>query len=89
MIKKNNNDTDFKALWDEENQDLLDNIKIRKLKYLHNILTEKGCKKISELLDKNRNNPFFEFITNDNYNEYKMDAQNLNLIKFVDKYKNK
>ena len=85
----NNKDDEFKSLWDKENQELLSNIKIRKLKYIHNILNKKGCNKLSELLDKNRNNPFFDFINNTNYKYYKKDAENMNINIFVKKYKNK
>ena len=59
-------DTDFKSLWDDENQELLSIIKIRKLKYLYDILNQRGCIKLTELLDKHRKNPFFEFIDNNN-----------------------
>merc|ERR1712204_27966 len=77
----------FKAAWDEEDKALLDALKRRKLKYLAKIWTEgEGCEKVKEFVEKDRKNPFFKFLTDENYDQMKRDSRTMPINEFVGKY---
>ena len=76
----------FKAEWDKEDKLLLKALKRRKLKYLAAIFSEEGCQKIKEFVHKDKVNPFFEFLNEENFDEFKRDAQELTLSAFLEKY---
>lgn len=86
MIIRNATDANYKSLYDAENDHILHIVHKWKIKYLYDILNQRGCRKMSELLDKHRNNPFFEFINNNNYIQHQTDALQLPLSKFLCKY---
>eukprot|EP01084_Bolivina_argentea_P074901 135854_1 len=62
IIKNKKNQNIFEIEWELQNKLLLQIIKKRKLKYLRIIFSSNGYKKVKELLNKNKINPFFEFI---------------------------
>eukprot|EP01084_Bolivina_argentea_P020834 38702_1 len=67
IIRNNKNQTNFEIEWKIQDDLLLETIKQRKLKYLRVIFSKNGCRKVKELLKKNKLNPFFEFINIENY----------------------
>ncbi len=86
IIRNNRNQLTFEMSWKNEDITLLKSIKQRKLKYLRIIFSNKGCRKIKELLNKNKINPFFEFINYSNYEIIKRDSQSMSEEKFVTQY---
>ena len=57
------------------------------VKYLINIFNEEeGCKKVKEFVEKDKNNPFFDFINNENYEEMKRNSKQMSMNDFVGKY---
>ena len=47
---------------------------------------EEGCLKVKEFVEKDRKNPFFKFLNDENYDEMKRDAARLSLGEFVTKH---